>query len=379
MIKKILVLLIILTLSIIGFSQDKNGTTDKIKSNIPEKVSISLDGLLKTRTSNNIYELKYLDSYFYVLQKSVYVNVLFTADLSEKIKELEEKLKTEFDEKKAKYNNYVADMEKKTTEENKKIEGKNEKIRDSEKKLPLKTFKKPAPPVYKERDSYHNLYLRVVQDGKILQKFKSPIPCERKSEIDYFSFGLIIEPGKYDLLINVDAYDNSIDGTLLIELEVPALTLTDIARPGKSLEYSRPVFYKNVNTLPEADKRFTVVKNCYRIGVMKQKFSPFTGKENNFKSGTAPILTFFIKGSTMVQVNPPWDITGVISIKKGKKKISSFKPVKLQNPFFFQPVSLIASGDKPLTPGEYSLNIELSDNNGKGVKGKVNIPFKIIE
>jgi|GEM_PF-2232363 len=379
MIKKILILSLILIFTLIGFAQEKTDDTGEIKSDVPEKVLLSFDGLIKTRTSNNIYNIKKLDTYFYVLQKSVFVNFIFTADLEAKIDELEKAQKEKFDAVKVKYETYITEMEKKTAEENIMIEGKNKKIKDKAKKIALKTFEKPQPPVYKKRESFHNLYLKVMKDGAEHQKFKSPIPYSGSGDLEYFSFGLILEPGKYELLIVIDSYDNSEDGTLLAELEVPKLTLSDIAASRKSLETSRPVFYKKVSTLVEAEKRFTVVRDNYQIGIIKQKFSPYTGTAYKFKSGDSPVLTFFLKGSKMVQKNPPWDLTANISILKGKKKAATFKPVKLQNPYFFQPVKLIGMKNAELAEGNYSLRIDLIDNNMKGLKGKVVIPFDVIK
>ncbi|MCK5221077.1 MAG: hypothetical protein KAR14_05810, partial [Candidatus Aminicenantes bacterium] len=358
MIKRILLIGFILIFALIGLAQDKGADTTEIKSDVPEKVQLSLDGLLKTRTSNNVYSLKLLDTYYYVLQKSVFVNILFTADLDAKIEELEKVIKDKFDVAKDKYDKYVTEMEKRTAEENIKIEEKNKIIKDDTKKVALNTFNKPQAPVYNKRKSYHNLYLRVIKDGAEYQKFKSLVPYEGSGDLEYLSFGLILEPGKYDLLVVVDAFDNSEDGTLLAEIEVPKLTLSDIAAPKKNVDNSRPVFYKKVSTLLEAEKRFTVVKNNYQIGIVKQKFSPYTGHEYKFKSGDTPILTFFLKGAKMVQTNPPWDLIANISILKGKKKVSVFKPVKLQNPYFFQPVKIIGKKNKELEEGEYSLLIE---------------------
>jgi len=379
MMKKILILSFVMIITITGFAQDTGAETSEIKSDVPEKIQLSLDGLLKTRTSNNIYSLQHLDTYYYVLQKSVFVNFLFTADLDAKIAELEKGLKEKFDAAKTEYDNYVVEMEKKTAEENIEIEAKNKKIKDSAKKIPLKTFDKPQAPVYKERTSYHNLYLRVVKDGAVYQKFKSPVPYDGSGDIEYLSFGLILEPGTYELLIDVDAFDNSEDGTLLTEIEVPKLTLMDIAAPRKVLENSRPVFYKNVSTLTEAENRFTVVKDNFEIGIVKQKFTPYTGNEYKFKSGDTPILTFFLKGAKMVQKNPPWDLTANISIMNGKKKAAIFKPVKLENPYFFQPVKILGQKETELGVGKYSLRIELVDNNMNGLKGEIDIPFEVIK
>ncbi len=140
MIKRTLMLSLLLIFSLTGLAQDKGAGTGEIKSDVPEKVQLSFNGLLKTRTSNDVYNLKKLDVYFYVLQKSVFVNFLFTADLDAKIEELEKVRKEKFDAVKLKYDTYIANMEKKTAEENVKIEEKNKKIKDSAKKVGFKNF-----------------------------------------------------------------------------------------------------------------------------------------------------------------------------------------------------------------------------------------------
>lgn len=379
MMKKILILIFILVFTLAGFAQDEGAKKSETNNDIPEKIQLSLDGLFKTRTSNNIYNLKKLDTYYYVLQKSVFVNFLFTADLDAKIEELKNGLEDKFNATKAKYDTYVAEMEKRTAEENIKIEEKNKKIEDSSKKTALKTFVKPQAPVQIKRASYHNLYLKVMKGGTEYQKFRSAVPYDGSGDLEYLSFGLILEPGKYDLLIVVDAFNNSEDGTLLAEIEVPELTLADITAPGKSLETSRPVFYKKVSTLLETEKRFTVVRDNYQIGLVKQKFSPFTGNLYKFKSGDSPTLTFFLKGAGMIQKNPPWDLTANVTILKGKKKVSVFKAVKLQNPYFFQTINILGQKGKELAEGKYTLLIDIIDNNKKSMKGKVVIPFGIIK
>ncbi len=379
MMKKIIISVSLLVLVLVVYAQDKVGNGNEIKSNVPEKVRLSLEGLQKTKTSNGVYALKHLDTYFYVLQKSVFVNILFTADLDAKIGELEKGLKKEFDEVKLKYDTYVAEMEKKTEKQNKKIEAKNRKIKKADKKIPIKVFERPEAPVYKKRSSFYNLYLRVIKGGKIYQEFKSEVPYDGSGDLNYFSFGLILEPGKYDLLIVVNAFDGSEDGTLLAEIEVPKMTLGDIIAPSKIIETSRPVFYKKVNTLIEAEKHFTVVKNSYQIGISKQKFFPYVKNEYKFKSGDSPILAFFLKGAKMVRRKSPWDITGNIFILKGKKKIVSFKPIKLVNPFFFQPIKITGKKGEALKDGSYTLDIKFIDNNLKGLKGEISIPFEVIK
>jgi len=379
MMKKMLILVFLLIFVLAGYAQDKVGKNNEVKSDVPEKVQISFDGLHKTKTSNNIYNLKHLDTYFYVLQKSVFVNVLFTADLDAKIEELEKGIKEKLSAEKLKYDTYVAEMEKKILKDNEKIEAKNKKIKNVDKKIPLKVFDKSDAPEFKKRASYHNLYLRVLKDGNVSQEFKSEVPYNGTVDLNYFSFGLILEPGKYDLLVVVDAYDNSEDGTLISEIEVPEMTLNDILTTKKVIETSRPVFYKKVDTLLESEKRFTVVANNYQIGISKQKFFPYVKNEYKFKSGDSPILTFFLKGAKMVRSKSPWNVTGNIFILKGKKKIVSFKPIKLVNPFFFQPIKITGKKSEALKEGSYTLNIKLIDNNLKGLEGEVSIPFDVIK
>ena len=54
---------------------------EAVRTSIPESVINSLDGLQKTRTANGVFNIHYRGSYFWALEKSVYVNVAFSADL----------------------------------------------------------------------------------------------------------------------------------------------------------------------------------------------------------------------------------------------------------------------------------------------------------
>ncbi len=342
------------------------------QSGVPEKVAISLDALLKTRTSNQVFNMKSVHSYFFASQNSVYVNVLFTADIEKDWKDLKTKVEAEHETRMAEYNKFVEREQKKLEEANKKIREKNRDLPMSQ-RMPEKTWEKPAPPELIYPGAYHNLFIRVVQDGQTIQQYKSPIPFNDE-ETEYYSFGLILAPGKYTLLMNINRYDDSLDGTLLVELEVPKLTVTDMVAPAKEITMSTPIFYKKVNTLNVVENRFTVAKNCYQIDPIKQGYHPYIDSEYKFKSSDSPILTFFISG-----VNPPWNVEVKMSVNEGKKKLVSFKVPAMENPYFFQPVEFIDKDKAPLKPGDYVLSISLTDNNNKTRKGEIEIPFKIID
>lgn len=357
------ILLMILSSAAFGLAQ---------QTGIPERVTVSLDALLKTRTSNQVFNMKHVASYFYVSQGAVYVNVLFTADLDEDRATLIEAAKADREKRLAEYNEFVA-------REKKKLEERNKKIRERNRNLPMsqreeeKTWEPPPAPESTAPRAFHNLYLRLVKDGQAVQRYKSPMPFDEE-ETEYYSFGLILEPGKYDLLANINRYDDSQDGTLLVELDVPRMTLAELVTPQKKIEIATPVFYKKVNTLNEVENRFTVVKNCYQVSPFKQEFYPYTGADNTFKASENPYLTFFVLG-----VPQPWDIAVKMEIQQGKKKVVAFKIPAMNNPYFFQPLEFKDKDNKPLPPGDYLLSLKLTDNNQKSRNGEIELPLKIIE
>lgn len=333
------------------------------KSPIPENVKISLDGLQKTRAANGVFNLKYQNAYFWALEKAVYVNVVFKADLDSDVADLKNQLKN-------KYDAFVA-------EEMKKLEEINKKIKKEEDK------KKWEAPLLKYPEAFHDLYLRILKDNNVIQDYRSHIPID--SEVTaYYSFGTILAPGEYDVLLDINRTDNSQDGTQIFKIMVPALTVMDIIQPKEKLEISIPVFYRDVKQLSQFEERFTVVKNKFEIGPAKLDFFPFQLSENQFKTSENPILTFFVQGAIMVQSAEPWNMSAKLEVRQGKEVISKFNEIKLVNPYFDQPlvfVKRVKEVDLPLSQGEYTLHIELVDNNSKKQqsKGEFTIPFKIIE
>lgn len=326
------------------------------KVSIPESVKNSLDGLQKTKTANGVFNIKYQNAYFWALEKAVYVNVLFRADLDSDATELKNQLKKQYDEKVA--------------VEMKKLAAINKKIRKEEDK------KKWEPPALTYPETFHNLYMRVIKGGLIVQEYRSKVPVDSEAAV-YYSFGTILAPGEYDVLLNISRFDHSRDGTQIIKLQVPELTLADITKPRKDLQISTPVFYVlPCAQLLQPETRFTVVKNKYENGPAQLDFFPCAS--DTFKNSDKPILTFFILGAA-----EPWNISANIEIRSGRERVAKFAELKLNTPYFYQPIEFVKKDqDKtsPLPAGDYMLAVELKDNNQGGqAKGVFEIAFKIVE
>jgi hypothetical protein len=327
---------------------------------IPENVKNSLDGLQKTRAANGVFGIQFQGAYFWALEKSVYVSVLFTAGLDSDATGMKDLIKKQYDERVA--------------SEMKKLEAVNKKIKKEEDK------KKWEPPALEYPKYFHALYMRVVKGGQVIQEYRSQVPFDDEAA-KYYSFGTVLEPGDYDVLLDIDRSDNTLDGTLLIPLQVPALRLSDITIPAKELKISKPVFYSEVKQLLQPEPRFTVVKNKFENGPAQLDFFPWGDRP--FKSGDKPTLAFFILGAVAVQSAEPWDISAVLEFRSGKDRVAKFEEMKLTNPYFYQPIEFVKKengNSSPLAPGDYVLGVELKDNNQSGkAAGKFEIPFKIIE
>jgi len=327
---------------------------------LPENVKNGLDGLQKTRTANGVFSIQFQNAYFWALEKSVYVNVLFSAGLAGDAAGMKDLIKKQYDERVA------AEM--------KKLEAINKKIRKEEDK------KKWEPPALAYPNYFHVLYLRVLKDGQVIQEYHSPVPSDGESEA-YYSFGTVLEPGDYDVLLDISRSDSTLDGTLLFPLQVPALRLGDITAPAKELKISTPVFYAEVRQLPRSEATFAVVKNKYENGPAMLDFFPWGDRP--FKSSDKPTLAFFVLGAVAVQGAEPWNISAALEIRRGKESIAKFAELKLTNPYFYQPIEFVRKDNgksSPLPAGDYVLLVEMKDNNQAGqAVGKFEIPFKIIE
>ena len=330
------------------------------KVSIPEQVKNSLDGLQKTRTANGVFQIKYQNAYFWALEKSVYVNVMFTAGLDNDAEGLRAQIKKTYDER-------IAAEAKQVEEANKKIKKEADR-------------KKYEPPALAYPEYFHDLYMRVLKGGQVIQEYRSHMPYDGEATANY-SFGTILEPGDYEVLLDINRTDNTLDGTQLFPLQVPALRFIDITTPQAELKISAPVFYSEVKQLLQPEARFTVVKNKYEIGPARQDFYPWGDRP--FRAKDIPTLAFFVLGAAMTQGNEPWNIAASLEIRRGKETAAKFEALKLTNPYFFQPIEFVKRGkdaSTPLPAGEYVLAIQLTDKNqGDKAKGTFEIPIKIIE
>jgi len=330
------------------------------KAPIPDSVSHSLDGLQKTRTANGVFNIRFQGSYFWALERSVYVNVAFSADLDADAAGMRERLQKNYDERVA--------------AELKKLEEINRKIKKEEDK------KKWQAPALVLPENFHNLYMRVLREKQVIQEYRARVPYDGAAT-SYYSFGTVLEPGDYEVHLDICRIDGTLDGTQIIPLSVPLLRLSDIIAPARELTTSAPVFYSEVKQLPQPETRFSVVKNKYENGPAALDFFPWGDKP--FRSGDRPILTFFVLGAVAAQGAEPWNISAVLQIRSGQDSVAKFEAVKLTNPYFYQPIEFVKKEkDKtsPLAAGEYVLAIELADNNqANRVTGVFAIPFRIIE
>jgi len=336
------------------------------KSTFPGAIKTIFDGLAKTNASNGIYNIQYVNSFFFPGEQSVFVNLLFTADLDAETTELKDKAKAKHDE-------FVASEQKKIEEFNKKAKKEEDK----------KTF---MPPTLAYPPAFHVMYVRFVKDGNIIEEHRANIPFDDQ-KTEYYSFGIVMNPGDFDVYMVVNRTDNLQYGTRIMKLTVPQLTITDILKPKAKLEISTPVFYKEdyKQLTQAAGMEFQVKKNSYVFNPQNSEYFPYIGAAFQFKASDTPILSFFISGIVMVQGENPCDITIKMEIRRGKDSVLKFGELKQKTPMFWQPIEFTkAEKDFKKTPipaGDYTLKIELKDNNNPGDKGKgeADIPFKISE
>jgi len=359
--KKILILLFTLLICFFLLNAEVGGA-EKNKNMLNKIVEKEFSKILKEKKENNIFGVKYIKSFFWSFQSNVYVNIAFKADLEQDVKRIKSEIET-------KYNQAVTRKKEIIAKQNKKIKKEENKI-------------KWEPPKLEEimPRTFHAFYVRIFKDGKLVQKYKAPIPYDEKP-LEFYSFGVILEPGDYEFYVVIaDAVYKKVVGSKIMKINVPDLTVRALMKKRSKLLTSEPVFYKAVKQLVKENKLFTVDKNSYEIGPVKLIFYPYIGKAA-FKGTDKPILAFYVLGTTPILIRgsnqPQWNVEAKLSVLKDGKAVLKFKPITMKNPYFYQILEFLKKDKRPLEPGNYTLKIDLLDKNSRK-KGKVEIDFKII-
>jgi len=361
MMKKILILLFTLLICFFLLNAEVGGA-EKNKNMLNKIVEKEFSKILKEKKENNIFGVKYIKSFFWSFQSNVYVNVAFKADLEQDVKRIKSEIET-------KYNQTVTRKKEIIAKQNKKIKKEENKI-------------KWEPPKLEEimPRTFHAFYVRIFKDGKLVQKYKAPIPYDEKP-LEFYSFGVILEPGDYEFYVVIaDAVYKKVAGSKIMKIKVPDLTVRALMKKRSKLLTSEPVFYKAVKQLVKENKLFTVNKNFYEVSPVKLVFYPYIGAAA-FKGTDKPILAFYVFGTTPILIRgsnqPQWDVEAKLSVLKDGKAVLKFKPIKMKNPYFYQILEFFNKDKRPLEPGDYILKIKLLDKNSRK-KGNVEIGFKII-
>ncbi len=360
--KKITILLIVVLFVGFNFIYAAKETQKSGSEVLKELVEKEFTKLEETGQENNVFNIEYLKSFYWSLQSNVYVNIAFKADLDQDVK----RIKTEIE---SRYNKAVAKKKEIIAKQNKKIKKEENKI-------------KWEPPKLEDimPKTYHAFFVRIYKDKKLIQKYKAPIPYDEKP-LEFYSFGVILEPGEYELhIVIADAVYKQIAGSKIIKINVPDLTVKALMKKRSKLTTTEPVFYKAVKQLMQENKLFTIDKNSYEIGPMKLIFYPYIGTPA-FKGTDKPVLTFYVFGTTPALVRgsnqPQWDVEAKLEVLKDGKDVLKFKPIKMKNPYFYQTLQFLKKDKKPLEPGDYTLKIKLLDKNNRK-KGEIKIDFKIV-
>ncbi len=361
--KKVIILFVLMLFIGFNLMNAQNNQNQKTGSEVLKAlVDGEFNNLDKNGVENNIFNVEYLKSYYWSLQSNVYVNIAFKADLKKDV----ERIKTEVE------NRYKNAVERKQAI----LKKQNAKIKKEEDKI------KWEPPKLEDimPRTFHALYLRIYKDGNVVQRYKAPIPYDNKP-LEFYSFGVILAPGDYTLqMVIADVVYKKVAGSKVIKIKVPDLTVKALMKKRSKLSTTEPNFYKAVKQLLKENKLFTINKNCYEIGPMKLIFYPYMGIPA-FKGTDQPVLTFYVFGTTPIMVRgssqPQWDVEANLAVLKNGKAVLKFKPIKMKNPYFYQPLEFLKKDKKPLEVGDYVLDIKLLDKNNRK-KGEVKLNFKIV-
>ncbi len=226
---------------------------------------------------------------------------------------------------------------------------------------------KAEPPKSAEKEYY--LFMRFYKEdgenGKLIVDHVAPFYSYTG---EFFTVSLTLLPGKFKVVFAIADKEGKEIGTSFFEEEISPVVKE------KEITWSTPFFMKKFERAQPL-LGITVVPEAFYIG--GGKFTPYL--ENKFKATDRPELFFFLygvgetedgmaKGEVHFQVN-----------KDGKKHIE-YKTMALKGrggrAIIDQPL-IFKKGGKPLTKGNYELEITIKDEI-RGKKVNIKIPFEII-
>jgi len=113
---------------------------------------------------------------------------------------------------------------------------KNRRVNRSEERGgPKKTF---MPPTLAYPPAFHLMYVASSKTATSSKNTGEHPLDDQKTE--YYSFGIVMNPGDFDVYMVVNRTDNLQYGTRIMKLTVPQLTITDILKPKAKLEIFHP-------------------------------------------------------------------------------------------------------------------------------------------
>jgi hypothetical protein len=198
---------------------------------------------------------------------------------------------------------------------------------------------------------------------------------------NYYSIASEIYPaGNYLLALAISTPDFA-----KISVSYTDVMLPDIALLQNKLE-ATPVFSVTaLQQMPAADARITIHKNSFVYNTLL--LAPSIS--NEFKANESLDLFYFVLGAR-TDSNGAFDLQITYKFKKDGKELRKLGPAQVKNIIISQPISLSyteitkdAKGveterkEIKLEPGEYSLEIEMTDNVSKAA-GKQEFKFTIV-
>lgn len=188
-------------------------------------------------------------------------------------------------------------------------------------------------------------------------------------ESHYYSIIQTIPPGKYIL-----SYSLATPDLKKISVGYADIIIPDLIKVEK-LQTTPLFFLKPLKILDTPQTEAIVQKDAFTYG--RIQIEPFF--ENKFKGEESVELFYFILGAS-TSSRGTYDFEINFKLKKGDEEVIKFAPQVLENqrsPIVSHPMPIF-SKEKPLEPGDYTLQIFIKDkNSGKTFEGKID--FSVVK